>query len=631
MNLKRGAWRTLDSGLLIAAAILATGAIVMLFGLNKELASSQNIFNDDLPSYAVRAEFDLAVLISSLNEFALGYSSPEEMQIRYDVLLSRYTHYESAFLTEFTLADVRFHQLLEAQKVKLLSLEEAFFALQTGDTANAMAIRDQFKEMHSPLSQLSNITRQHQFSKYLQIDESLAHSLRVGTLMLASTLILCALALGRFWYSLREKTRFSEELEAKIRIRTLDLQNSNNELKREIAERQRAEKSLAERDQQMHRVQKMEAVGRITAGVAHDFNNLLAVIMGNIELLMSSDRAPKASKYLDNALSATIMGSQLTRKLLAFGRRSPLKPEVVNLNRIVTDLEGLFLQTISEKNTLQLHLSNDLRSVSVDRSLLENVLLNLLINARDALQGGGFISIETDNFYQENDLSVEDDRLLLSGHYVRISITDSGTGMSEEVLEQAIEPFFTTKPESKGSGLGLSMAYGFVQQSNGSIQIRSKLGMGTSVRLIFPVSSDGEAIDITYRPVVHVSFGSTRRILVAEDSDAVRNTVVSQLQLLGYETIEASSGYGAYQLIKSDISIDLLLTDVVMPGSLQGPELAKLVLKLNPDLKIVFMSGYPKGMENQADCANDELTKLMKPISLATLSQTLRSEFETSP
>ncbi|MGQ7847347.1 ATP-binding protein [Granulosicoccus sp. 3-233] len=632
MKLTRGVWRELDTLLLAAASVLAIGAVVMLFNLNKELSVSRTIFNDDLPSFSVRAEFDLAMLVSEINEFIQGEKDAEEMWQRYEVLIARLSHYEAAFLTEYSDPDPEFHAIIEELTTRVLAFEESFYALRPGDVSSALQLRNEFKGMRPQLATLSNLTRHHQFLQYQKIDESLAHSAFVGTLMLASTLILGALTMGRFWYSLREKTRFSEELEAKIQLRTRDLQLSNSELKKEIAERQKAEKNLAERDRQMHHVQKMEAVGRITAGVAHDFNNLLAVIMGNIELQMNLGENRHPARFLDNALSASIMGSQLTRKLLAFGRRSPLKPEMVDLNRVVSELNDLFMQTISEKNTLETILTDDLRPICVDRSLLENVVLNLVINARDALPDGGIITIRTENVRLEHGHSESDGRLMKAGDYVQLTVSDIGSGMSAEVLEQAIEPFFTTKSESEGSGLGLSMAYGFVQQSNGQMRVDSKLGEGTSVQLIFPTSDSPECPaastmdSMTYEPN-----GRTLRVLVAEDSEAVRKTVVKQLQLLGCSTVEAGSGHEAHELIKADSSIDLLLTDVVMPGSMQGPELAEQVLQLYPGMKVVFMSGYPKGMDQSVDGPNNRFTKLMKPISLGVLSQTLRQEFEVDP
>lgn len=624
---RRGLRFGLDNLLLVAAAVLAIGAVVMLLDLNKELASSQSIFKYDLPSFSVRAEYDLSMLVSEINEFIQNEPNIDQVLERYEVLIARLSHYETAFLAEYAEPNRKLQEIIERTKSKTLSLEGPFYALQVGEEENARILRGELKGMRASLAELTKLTRQHQLLQYQIIDGSLAHSARVGILMLASTLILGGLTVGRFWYSLQEKTRFTQDLEAKIQARTRDLQLSNNELKREIIERQRAEENLAERDQQMHRVQKMQAVGRITAGVAHDFNNLLAVIMGNIELLMMTGDEQKSRKYLDNALSATVMGSQLTRKLLAFGRRSQLKPEVLNLNHIVNELDDLFLQTITVKNRLETRLAEDLQLISVDRSLLENVLLNLIINARDALNDSGVITLETDNARLETSHSEDDGRLLPPGDYVQLTISDSGSGMSAEVLEQAIEPFFTTKSESEGSGLGLSMAYGFVQQSNGQLRVTSELGRGTSVKLVFPVCSVVDAADKVPQSAAYKSAGHKRRILVAEDSAAVRNTVVAQLRLLGCDPVEASSGNEAYQVIQADKSIELLITDVVMPGSLQGPELALNVMKINPELRIVFMSGYPKGMDQSTDSPTSQFTKLMKPISLAMLSQTLREEF----
>lgn len=629
MNLIKGPWRELlDSALLVAAAALAVGAVVMLYDVNKELATSQNMYHDNLSSFSVRAEFDLASLISEINEFIQEESPLYRVQERYEILIGRFVHYETAYLAQFSESGSNIKENIGDLKVELLDLEEAVYALQADSPKQAIGIRDSLKGFRSSLAELSNLTIQKQIIQHQKIDGSFARSVRIGTLVLASTLILCALTIGRFWYGLRLKTRFNEELEAKIQARTQDLQLSNNELKSQITQRKRTERKLAEREQQIHRVQKMEAVGRITAGVAHDFNNLLAVIMGNVELAISSNDK-KSKKFLDNALAASVMGSQLTRKLLAFGRRSPLKPEVINLNQIISDLDDLFSHTISEKNTLEYLLAQDIKPISVDQSLLENVLLNLIINARDALPSGGAITIETNNVVLENDHAMGDGRVLPAGDCVQISVSDDGSGMSAEVLDQAIEPFFSTKPESEGSGLGLSMAYGFVQQSSGQIRVSSKLGLGTTVSMVFPASS---TVSNTSKPASLKNYAAlerTRKILVAEDSEAVRDMVLEQLQLLGFETVEAVSGQQAIEIIMADKSIDLLLTDVVMPGSLQGPELAEKALLQNPDLRIVFMSGYPKGMDQSANSPTSKFSKLTKPISLSTLAQTLNNEFET--
>lgn len=616
----------LDRWLLLLAAVLAIGGAAMLILLNRELSQTKAMFIDDLPSYSVRAEFDLSMLVSEINEYLIDPADPEEMQLRFEILMARFNHYESAFFEEFQQVDLRFRNIIESQKQKLLDLEDPFYSLRADDSIGAARLKAELKAMRYPLAELSDLTRHNQFLQYQTIDESLSRSFRVGVLMLASTFILGILILARYGYNLRQKTRFNTALEETIQARTRDLQSSNTALQREISERQFAEKRLAERERQMHRARRMESIGRTTAGVAHDFNNLLAVIMGNIELLATRVQDPESRRFLDNALSATNIGSQLTRKLLVFGRRSSLKPEVVDANHVISELKELFAQTISAKNTLVLKLDPEALAIKVDRSLLENVLINLLINASDALPDGGVITVETLGVTVDRDQVSEQGHPLTAGHHTRIIVSDPGKGMSPEVLDQAIEPFFTTKPESEGSGLGLSMTYGFVQQSNGQLRVSSSPGQGTSVSLQFPSSREqiqpGESEQ--QMETRFESAARTRRILVTEDSDAVRITVVEQLALMGYETIEACNGQQALELLSRHSPIDMLLTDVVMPGSLQGPQLAEKALEQYPDLKIVFMSGFPKGMEQHA---TDGFTKLMKPVSLAMLSQTLQQEF----
>lgn len=627
-------WRdVLDATLLVTAAALSIGAVLMLLGLNREVATSQSLLSDSPSSFSVRAEFELATLISELNEFIQEESSLDNVQTRYEILVARATHYETTYLAKLSEIGSDTLKSIEDFKDRLLELDDPFYDLQPGDREKAKIIREQLKLMRSPLAELSNLVKNQQVNQYQKIDDSLARSVRIGTLFLACSLILSALTIARFWYNLRSKTRFNRDLKTRIQARTSDLQSSNNELKKQIAERRRTEKKLAEREHEIHRVQKMEAIGKITAGVAHDFNNLLAVIMGNIELAINGNHDQKSMKFLDNAFSASVKGSQLTRKLLAFGRRAPLKPETVNLNEVVSELDDLFVHTISEINKLKYVLADDIKPILVDRSLLENVLLNLIINARDALPDGGVIEIVSENVIVESDQRTGSKRALPVGDCVQISVVDVGSGMTSDVLDQAMEPFFSTKPESEGSGLGLSMAYGFVQQSHGDMRVVSKPGVGTSVTMVFPACADNDNTMVAPSPIVRAPepVHRTRKILVAEDSSGVRDMVVAQLQQLGFETIEAANGQDAYRIIQANESIDLLLTDVVMPGSLQGPVLAEKALLVNPDLRIIFMSGYPKGIDQTVEGPTSQFTKLMKPVALSALAEALNNEFETAP
>ncbi|MFK7992790.1 MAG: ATP-binding protein [Granulosicoccus sp.] len=605
------------------------GAIWMLFQLNKELTASQQLLDDHLPSYSVKAEYELARLVSALNEFMVGTATREEVQLRYDILLARVNHYESSFISNNQKPNEEVRILIERILGLMLKYEEPLFSLQHDDIQKASVVEGIFQSMYKPFEELTTLNRETHNRLLKNLDDDIASRVRIGFVLIGASILISVLTLTIFWYNLKEKTRFNSDLELQIHARTKDLRISNASLKREMVERQRAEKTLAEREQQIHSAQKMEAIGRITSGVAHDFNNLLAVIMGNIELIKGSKNRNLSSKYLESALAATVMGSQLTRKLLAFGRRSPLKPEIVDVNRVILEIDDLLMHTLTENISLDMSLSDDIWPISVDRSLLENVMLNLVINARDALKDGGRILITTKNSNVPSTDSQDTDPggNRLNG-YVLVSITDKGEGMTPQVLDQVFEPFFSTKSESQGSGLGLSMASGFIQQSNGKIEVTSAPGKGTCVQLLLPRCFSNVVTIPGKNGETYQATGGTRKILVVDDSEAVRQVVVEQLMVLGYETIEATSGTEALELVNSDSSVDVLLSDVVMPGELQGLELADRVKKMRPDMKIIIMSGYPKGSEHGDYEENSCFTKLMKPVSLAQLSSALREEFE---
>lgn len=621
--------RVFDILPLIFAAVLSLGAIWMLFQLNKELTASQQLLDDHLPSYSVKAEYELARLVSALNEFMVGTATREEVQLRYDILLARVNHYESSFISNNQKPNEEVRILIERILGLMLKYEEPLFSLQHDDIQKASVVEGIFQSMYKPFEELTTLNRETHNRLLKNLDDDMASRVRIGFVLIGASILISVLTLTIFWYNLKEKTRFNSDLELQIHARTKDLRISNASLKREMVERQRAEKTLAEREQQIHSAQKMEAIGRITSGVAHDFNNLLAVIMGNIELIKGSKNRNLSSKYLESALAATVMGSQLTRKLLAFGRRSPLKPEIVDVNRVILEIDDLLMHTLTENISLDMSLSDDIWPISVDRSLLENVMLNLVINARDALKDGGRILITTKNSNVPSTDSQDTDPggNRLNG-YVLVSITDKGEGMTPQVLDQVFEPFFSTKSESQGSGLGLSMASGFIQQSNGKIEVTSAPGKGTCVQLLLPRCFSNVVTIPGKNGETYQATGGTRKILVVDDSEAVRQVVVEQLMVLGYETIEATSGTEALELVNSDSSVDVLLSDVVMPGELQGLELADRVKKMRPDMKIIIMSGYPKGSEHGDYEENSCFTKLMKPVSLAQLSSALREEFE---
>ncbi|WP_194756370.1 hybrid sensor histidine kinase/response regulator [Aliidiomarina indica] len=354
-------------------------------------------------------------------------------------------------------------------------------------------------------------------------------------------------------------------------------------IERDITERLEIEKRLRES-------QKLEAVGHLTGGVAHDFNNLLTVIIGNSEMMMERTSDTELQSMTEITLSAARLGAELTSRLLAFARRQPLDPKPTELNQLLKGMRGLIRRTLPEDLELELTTSSDASITEIDAGELETALLNLVINARDAMSNGGKLTIETQNVTLDEDYAVHHFEVA-PGDYVMICVSDTGIGMDEETVNQAFEPFFTTKEVGKGSGLGLSMVFGFTKQSGGHISIYSEPNEGTSVKLYFPRVSNvlPENLQAAKR---NLPQGGTEHILIAEDNDLVMQSLERQLRSLGYRVTSVSSGHEALTALQNNKDVDLLLTDIVMPGGMNGRELADQARERYPALNVLFTSGY---------------------------------------
>ncbi len=375
-------------------------------------------------------------------------------------------------------------------------------------------------------------------------------------------------------------------------------------------------------------VQKMECLGHLTGGIAHDFNNLLQVILSNLDLSLRSLSGSSIATYLQNAVGGAQQGAKLTSQLLAFARRQPLRPEPLRIDRLVGEMTSMLRRTIGEHIDIEMGSSGGLWTALVDHNQLQNAILNLAINARDAMPGGGTLTIELSNAYLDN-FYVAAHRDVRAGHYVMLAVTDTGVGMPPEVLDQAFEPFFTTKPEGAGTGLGLSMVYGFVKQSGGHVKIYSEVGQGTTIRLYLPRTEEGEVVQKTEDE--EMPHGNGETILVAEDDDAVRASVVAQLIELGYTVVEARNGEAALGILAAGQQVDLLFTDVVMPGALNGRLLAERVRKLLPDLPILFTSGYPENVMVRNGRLEDGVVLLSKPYRQFRLAEAIRDMLRRQP
>ena len=410
------------------------------------------------------------------------------------------------------------------------------------------------------------------------------------------------------------KTDVTERRRIEVALRDLN-DTLEQRVGREIAERDKAEEALRQS-------QKMEAVGQLTGGVAHDFNNVLQIISGNLHLLnqhLNGDET--ARRRLDMAIGAVERGAKLSSQLLAFARRQPLQPVVSDLGRLVGNMDELLRRAMGEAVELVTVIGSGLWNTLVDPGQIENVILNLAINARDAMKGEGRLTIELgnavlDEYYVNNLIDVP------SGQYVMLSVTDTGCGMPQEVLQRAFEPFFTTKPEGEGTGLGLSMAYGFVKQSRGHIKIYSEVGQGTSVKIYLPRSMQAEATE--QAPETGPIRGGDETILVVEDDEGVRQVVLDMLSALGYKVLSAENGEKALRVIEGGARPDLLFTDVVMPGPLRSPELARMAQQMLPDLAVLFTSGYPQGGIVHGGRLDPGLELLSKPYRREELARKLR-------
>lgn len=379
----------------------------------------------------------------------------------------------------------------------------------------------------------------------------------------------------------------------------------------------------AKTEAQLRQAQKMESIGKLTGGVAHDFNNVLQIIGGNLQLLVHDTAGNlRAEQRVQTAIAAVARGSKLASQLLAFGRRHPLAPKVINLGRLIRGVDDLLRRALGESIEIETIIAGGLWNAHVDATQVENALLNLAINARDAMKGHGKLTIEAGNASLD-DTYVAQHTDVQAGQYVMLAVTDTGSGMSPEVLEQAFEPFFTTKPEGQGTGLGLSMVYGFVKQSGGHIKIYSEVGHGTTVRIYLPRIRQAEDVERTVDP--GVTDGGNETILVVEDDDDVRSTVVDLLTDLGYRVLKARDAQSGLAIVDSGVEIDLLFSDVVMPGPLRSPELARKAQERQPNLAVLFTSGYTQNAIVHGGRIDEGVELLSKPYTREALAQKIRT------
>jgi two-component system NtrC family sensor kinase len=397
---------------------------------------------------------------------------------------------------------------------------------------------------------------------------------------------------------------------------------AHTKLQHEVTRRERTELALQQ-------ALKMEAVGRLTGGIAHDFNNLLTAILGNVDLALR--RVPEGDDRLRRSLSAARQASEraasLVQRLLAFSRQHPLEEKAVDLNRLVQGMSELLRRTIGETITVETVLAGGLWKTAVDPNQLENAILNLAVNARDAMPDGGRLTIETANTYLDEAYVAANGNDIPQGQYVMIAVTDTGTGMTPDLIEHVFEPFFTTKPTGAGTGLGLSMVYGFVKQSRGHIKIYSEPGEGTSMKIYLPRLLDEEAVEPWTPPEPAREQAAVKRpelILLVEDDEEVNRFSTEVLREEGYEVISTHEAASGLRLLDANPDVRLLFTDVVLPGGMNGRQLAEEALRRRPDLRVLFTTGYTRNAIIHQGRLDSDVDLLTKPFTSEALAKKVR-------
>jgi len=417
----------------------------------------------------------------------------------------------------------------------------------------------------------------------------------------------------------------------------VQLQQAYAALEEETRQRRKAEamvrrfQEVEATEAQVRQAQKMEAIGQLTGGVAHDFNNILTVITGSIEMLSDGvkDR-PLLAQIAGMIGAAATRGADLTQRLLAFARQQPLRPRSTDINALVVDVAGLLRPTLGEQIEIEALLADDAGPALIDSNQLSTAILNLALNARDAMPDGGKLTLETRNVVLDSGTGVNGD--VQPGNYVMIAVSDTGQGIPDSLLDKVFEPFFTTKGLGKGSGLGLSMVYGFVKQSKGHIRISSEQGHGTTVKLYLPLASWAPELDADAplaEPRRSEGEHGDETILIVEDDLLVRDYVVAQIERLGYRTLSAGNAAEALAIIDGPVHIDLLFTDVIMPGGMNGRELATEAVMRRPGLKVLYTSGYTENAIVHDGRLDAGVMLLTKPYLSSDLARGIRTALAT--
>jgi len=636
----------------IAFALIVIALVVMLFRANSARDAAEQAERRSYDILVVSAQFDSAVAHAeaALNAFVI--SGDRRIGTRYfdqwvkagRLLnrldnLSRFNPNETRILGELREAyEERGRQLA---RPATLATYERRWAAYGAVAADADGQQPTARRMRQLLDQLGTAERTRLVERREQARTITDWSNMLDALTGALAVLLGLAAVFVGWTAIRALAARADserraardrgraaELEAAVAARTAELTTANENLRVEAEERLAAEAQLAQ-------IQKMDAVGQLSGGIAHDFNNMLAVVVGGLDLArrkLEAD-AEEIGRHIENAMDGANRAAGLTRRLLAFAHQQPLSPEGVSPNALIASMTELLDRTLGERITIVPRLANELWPVFSDPSQLENAILNLAVNARDAMPNGGRVTVDTANHHVATPVRLSHSDLQ-PGDYVTVRVGDSGCGMDAATLARVVEPFFTTKEVGKGTGLGLSQVFGFMKQSGGGIDIQSRPGVGTSVTLFLPRHTDTVAlppptpapapIAVRATPSAATAVVQSQRVLVVEDDPRVRMSTVNTLTHLGYAVVEAENGHEALRVLASAEDIRLVLSDVIMPG-MTGPELAERLRQIRPDIAVIFTTGYA------GDAAADLVGAgpiLHKPFTIAHLQRAVSDVFQ---
>ncbi|WP_415235838.1 response regulator [Sneathiella sp.] len=608
--------KILYGSLIIGTFLMAGAAYWMISSLVSESKRIEDSARDTLIGITSQTDYELLKFIDTLYRLELGENSVTREQLinQQDILWSRHSTNTSGKAGATYLALPGARKAMSDLLAILEATEKEIVDVPFTDKERIKRLISQYRPLIPTLHSVTTEAIRYRTGSIASLHDHLQH---VG---FWAQIFLPGMLLSGFFVSLilrrehQKLNRLARNLEETIQSRTQDLQDANQALVEEIEQRKEIEQKLVQ-------AQKMETIGQLTGGIAHDFNNFLAIIQGNAELL-EDELDSDLEKMVKSILKATERGAELTQRLLAFSRQQPLRPQQFNYSDLISNIYVLLKRTVGETISLDVSIEDGLWDAVADPGQVENALINLLINSRHAMPKGGKIRLQTRNFIADEQFHKANPELPI-GDYVILCVSDTGTGIPEDIQPHVFEPFFTTKKVGEGTGLGLSMIYGFARQSGGIVTLYSDAGKGTTVELILPKGDSAKNNQPLNNDGEEAITGDNQLVLVVEDEPDVRHLAENILTSLNYRTRSAKDANEAVRILEKEKEISLILCDVVLPDGKNGPEFFDSISMIYPDVKVVFMSGYPAEVAKRRKLISAHHDLLSKPFQRHRLAHAI--------